>query len=71
MQVTLVSQNPVLFSGSLRYNIEYGLQDCGIEKVKETANNVNAHDFISEMENEYDTGTEPSVVLCLTSITRV
>lgn len=71
MQVTLVSQNPVLFSGSLRYNIEYGLQDYGIEKVKETANNVNAHDFISEMENEYDTGTEPSVVLCLTSITRV
>uniref|UniRef100_A0A3P8QYK4 Transporter associated with antigen processing, subunit type t, teleost specific n=1 Tax=Astatotilapia calliptera TaxID=8154 RepID=A0A3P8QYK4_ASTCA len=54
-KVTLVSQNPVLFSGSLRYNIEYGLQDCGIEKVKETANNVNAHDFISEMENEYDT----------------
>uniref|UniRef100_A0A3P8R0K5 Transporter associated with antigen processing, subunit type t, teleost specific n=1 Tax=Astatotilapia calliptera TaxID=8154 RepID=A0A3P8R0K5_ASTCA len=50
-----VQTNPVLFSGSLRYNIEYGLQDCGIEKVKETANNVNAHDFISEMENEYDT----------------
>lgn len=55
-KVTLVSQNPVLFSGSLRYNIEYGLQDCSIEKVKETANKIKAHDFISEMENEYDTG---------------
>ncbi|XP_008299512.1 antigen peptide transporter 2 [Stegastes partitus] len=54
-KVALVSQNPVLFSGSLRYNIEYGLKDCTAEKVKETAEKVKAHDFISEMENEYDT----------------
>lgn len=67
MQVTLVSQNPVLFSGSLRDNIEYGLQGCSMEKVKETANKVNAHDFISKMENEYDTGTEPCLMLCFTA----
>ncbi|XP_069560590.1 antigen peptide transporter 2 isoform X1 [Brachyistius frenatus] len=54
-KIALVSQNPVLFSGSLRYNIEYGLKDCSIEKVKEAAKKVNAHNFISEMEHGYDT----------------
>ncbi|XP_037547591.1 antigen peptide transporter 2 [Nematolebias whitei] len=54
-KVALVSQNPVLFSGSLRSNIEYGLKDCTVEKVKEVAKKINAHEFISEMENGYDT----------------
>nr|CBN81728.1 TAP2 protein [Dicentrarchus labrax] len=54
-KVALVSQNPVLFSGSLRYNIEYGLKDCTIETVKEAAEKVNADDLISELESEYDT----------------
>ncbi|XP_035527407.1 antigen peptide transporter 2 [Morone saxatilis] len=54
-KVALVSQNPVLFSGSLRYNIEYGLKDCAIETVKEAAKKVNADDLISELESEYDT----------------
>ncbi|XP_054455013.1 antigen peptide transporter 2 [Anoplopoma fimbria] len=54
-KMALVSQNPVLFSGSLRYNIAYGLKDCSIEQVKEAAKKANAEDFISEMENEYDT----------------
>lgn len=54
-KVALVSQNPVLFSGSLRYNIEYGLRDLSLEQVKEAAEKVNAHHFISEMEDEYDT----------------
>ncbi|XP_044035949.1 antigen peptide transporter 2 [Siniperca chuatsi] len=54
-KMALVSQNPVLFSGSLRYNIEYGLKDCTIEKVKEAAKKANADDFISELENKYDT----------------
>ncbi|MEQ2269452.1 hypothetical protein XENORESO_004773, partial [Xenotaenia resolanae] len=55
-KVALVSQNPVLFSGSLRYNIEYGLEKPPLEeKVKEVAEKINAHKFISEMENGYDT----------------
>ncbi|XP_070782860.1 antigen peptide transporter 2 [Enoplosus armatus] len=54
-KMALVSQNPVLFSGSLRYNIEYGLKGCTIEQVKEAAKKANADDFISELENEYDT----------------
>lgn len=54
-QVALVSQNPVLFSGSLRYNITYGLTDCSIEKVKEAAKKADVDGFISELEDEYDT----------------
>ncbi|KAM8836410.1 antigen peptide transporter 2 isoform 2-T3 [Spinachia spinachia] len=54
-KMALVSQNPVLFSGSLRYNLEYGLKDCSLEKVKEAAKKANMHKFICEMENGYDT----------------
>lgn len=55
-KVALVSQNPVLFSGSLKDNLEYGLKE-GIlpEKMKEVSERINAHKFISEMENGYDT----------------
>ncbi|XP_074519834.1 antigen peptide transporter 2 [Halichoeres trimaculatus] len=54
-KVALVSQNPELFSGSMRYNIEYGVKDCSIEKVKEAAKKANADGFISELEEGYDT----------------
>lgn len=55
-RVALVSQNPVLFSGSLKDNLEYGLKE-GIlpEKMKDVSERINAHKFISEMENGYDT----------------
>ncbi|XP_039991643.1 antigen peptide transporter 2 isoform X2 [Xiphias gladius] len=54
-KIALVSQDPVLFSGSLRYNIEYGLKDCSVEKVKEAAKKANADDLIPELEKECDT----------------
>lgn len=57
-QVALVSQSPELFSGSLRYNIEYGLKDCTIDKVKAAAKTANADAFVSELENGYDTGID-------------
>uniref|UniRef100_A0A672J8J8 Transporter associated with antigen processing, subunit type t, teleost specific n=1 Tax=Salarias fasciatus TaxID=181472 RepID=A0A672J8J8_SALFA len=41
-RVTLVSQNPVLFTGSRRYNIEYGLQGCTEEKLRDAARKTNA-----------------------------
>ncbi|CAJ1079987.1 antigen peptide transporter 2 [Xyrichtys novacula] len=54
-KVTSVAQNPVLFSGSLKYNIEYGLEDCSLERVKEAAKKANADKFISDLGDEYDT----------------
>uniref|UniRef100_A0A3Q1FML0 Transporter associated with antigen processing, subunit type t, teleost specific n=1 Tax=Acanthochromis polyacanthus TaxID=80966 RepID=A0A3Q1FML0_9TELE len=47
-KVALVSQNPVLFSGSLKYNIEYGLKGCTTEKIKETAERVKRGGKLSE-----------------------
>lgn len=54
-KMALVSQNPVLFSGSLIYNLEYGLKDSRIEKVKEAVMRTGAEDFISELDSGYDT----------------
>ncbi|KAM9336864.1 antigen peptide transporter 2 isoform 1-T1 [Symphorus nematophorus] len=54
-KVASVSQNPVLFSGSLRYNIGYGLRDCADKKVEEAARKANADEFISNLEHKYDT----------------
>ncbi|XP_051980983.1 ABC-type oligopeptide transporter ABCB9-like, partial [Xyrauchen texanus] len=54
-KVAMVAQKPVLFSGSVRHNIEYGLQDCTIERVKQAAQKANAHDFICNLEQGYDT----------------
>lgn len=54
--MALVSQNPVLFSGSLKYNIGYGLNDCDMQKVQKAAMKANADAFISDLGNGYNTG---------------
>lgn len=51
-----VSQNPVLFSGSVKYNIAYGLREFSMERVREAAKNANAHDFICRLDEGYDAG---------------
>uniref|UniRef100_A0A8C0JQ36 Transporter 2, ATP binding cassette subfamily B member n=1 Tax=Canis lupus dingo TaxID=286419 RepID=A0A8C0JQ36_CANLU len=50
-QVASVGQEPVLFSGSVRDNIAYGLQSCSDEKVLAAAQAANASSFIQEMEH--------------------
>ncbi|KAG7491393.1 hypothetical protein MATL_G00003200 [Megalops atlanticus] len=54
-KMALVSQDPVLFSGSIRNNIAYGLEDCSLERVKAAAIKANAHNFICDLEQGYDT----------------
>lgn len=56
-QVVLVGQEPVLFSGSVRDNITYGLESCSDEKVMAAAQAAKADEFITEMEHGLYTGT--------------
>lgn len=59
-KLALVSQDPELFSGSVRYNIEYGLKGCSFEKVSDAAKKAKADAFLSELKHQYDTGTDSS-----------
>lgn len=43
----LVSQEPVIFSGSVRDNIAFGKPEASEEEIVEAARAANAHDFIS------------------------
>ncbi|XP_055732265.1 antigen peptide transporter 2-like [Salvelinus fontinalis] len=54
-KIAMVGQEPVLFSGSVKDNIAYGLADCSLARVQEAARRANAHSFISQLEKGYDT----------------
>lgn len=64
-----MGQEPVLFTGSVKDNITYGLGECSQQQVEEAAHKANAHGFISQLEKGYDTGTLQSRYL--SNITRV
>jgi ATP-binding cassette subfamily B protein len=49
-----VSQEPFLFTGSVRENIAYGL-DVTDDEVQSAAERANAHEFIADLEEGYDT----------------
>ena len=53
--IGVVLQEAVLFSGSIRDNIAYGKSDATDADVIEAAKAAQAHDFIMEFENGYDT----------------
>ncbi|KAG5264902.1 hypothetical protein AALO_G00259280 [Alosa alosa] len=54
-KIAMVGQEPVLFSGSVKDNIAYGLGECSLQKVGVAARKANAHGFISQLEKQYDT----------------
>jgi ATP-binding cassette subfamily B protein len=53
--ISVVPQDSVLFVASVRENIALGAPGVGREEVVEAACQANAHDFILEMPNQYDT----------------
>jgi ABC-type multidrug transport system fused ATPase/permease subunit len=54
-QVSLVLQDTVLFSGTVADNIGYGVAEATREQIVAAARLANAHDFISELPEGYDT----------------
>ena len=56
--VGIVPQETILFSGSVRDNIRYGKPDATDEEVIAAAKAAQAHDFILNLPNGYDTRIE-------------
>jgi ATP-binding cassette, subfamily B, bacterial len=54
-QLSLVLQEPLLFSGSISDNIRYGRLDASMDDIIEAARAANAHDFIDGLPDGYDT----------------
>ena len=54
-QVSVVLQDPELFSGPVLDNIRYGRLSSTIEEVVEAAKNANAHEFIERLPKGYGT----------------
>ena len=52
-----MSQEPVLYGRTIHENIAYGLDDCSEEQVRQAAISANAHQFIMEMKDQYQTQT--------------
>jgi ATP-binding cassette, subfamily B, bacterial len=54
-QISVVLQEPLLFSGPIRENICYGRLDATQEEIVEAAKAANAHDFIMKLPQQYET----------------
>lgn len=54
-QMGIMTQDNFLFSGTIRDNIRYGRLDATDEEIEAAAKAVNAHEFIMELENGYET----------------
>ena len=54
-QISIVLQEPLLFSASIAENIRYGRLEATMDEIIAAAKNANAHDFISKLPQGYDT----------------
>jgi ATP-binding cassette subfamily B protein len=54
-QISVVLQDPLLFSGTIEENIRYGRLDATPEQIRDAARAANAHDFIEGLPAGYDT----------------
>jgi ABC-type multidrug transport system fused ATPase/permease subunit len=53
--ISIVLQDPLLFSGTIASNIRYGRLEATMDEVIESAKAANAHDFIMALPKQYDT----------------
>ena len=53
-QMSMVLQDPYLFSGTVKENIRYRHEEASDEAIVDAARDVGAHDFIMALENGYD-----------------
>jgi subfamily B ATP-binding cassette protein MsbA len=56
-QIGMVMQETFLFNMTIRENISYGRSDATQEEIEAAARAANAHDFIMDLEEGYDTLT--------------
>jgi ATP-binding cassette, subfamily B, bacterial len=54
-QVSIVLQEPLLFSGTIAENIRYGRLEAGESEIIAAAKAANAHDFIMRLPQQYQT----------------
>uniref|UniRef100_A0A1I8AD46 ABC-type antigen peptide transporter n=1 Tax=Steinernema glaseri TaxID=37863 RepID=A0A1I8AD46_9BILA len=54
-KIALVGQEPVLYARSVRENIKYGLDEVSDEAIQKAAKLANAHQFITDTTDGYDT----------------
>jgi ABC-type multidrug transport system fused ATPase/permease subunit len=54
-QISIVPQEPLLFSSSVLENIRYGRLDASISEIVDAAKAANAHDFIMRLPHGYET----------------
>ncbi len=54
-QISMVLQEPLLFSGTIVSNIRYSWQEASMEEVMQAAKAANAHDFITALPEGYET----------------
>ena len=52
-QIGIVSQEALLFSGSIEENIRYGKPDATREEIVQAARGANAHEFVEELPDGY------------------
>ncbi|CAF1163287.1 unnamed protein product [Rotaria sp. Silwood1] len=53
--IGIVSQEPILFATSIYENIRYGNENATRAEVEESAKQANAHNFIMQLPNKYET----------------
>jgi ATP-binding cassette, subfamily B, bacterial len=54
-QISIVLQEPLLFSSTVADNIRYGRLDASMDEIVDAARQANAHDFIMRLPQQYET----------------